>query len=249
MLTFWHSLTFSSRRPPLPSNTTARTITRSRGAISNIFPGATLHAQQPSGSSLYARSPSPQLAVPLPRKHRTSTAPTPSPPAARVLRRPKKSRNFGDGTELDSIEDLAVEREKESKFRVAPTGRGNVGQKKQPATVTTGPTGTIGRRRGAAEATARSVSSASSQGAIGRFRATHDLVSGALLTYSLYRPTATPGSVIETPTTDRVSSYRSGGHHIRNTNVEEEKGYCFWNSDLSGCSEEAYPDQEPRWRG
>jgi hypothetical protein len=41
-----------------------------------------------------------------------------------VLKRPKKRRDYGDGTELDGLEDLRVDREKEAKFRVAETRAG-----------------------------------------------------------------------------------------------------------------------------
>ncbi|KAG8893436.1 hypothetical protein FRC00_010523, partial [Tulasnella sp. 408] len=169
-------------RPSIPSS--SRVVSRSRPSISSVFPGTTLSAT--SGSSPAsatapntARSPSPRSGAPLKKPsysslhQRSVTMPSSSqPPAVRVLRRPKKSRVFGDGSELDGIEDLAVEREKESKYRVTPSGRGNVGQgksAKQPApssssSTTVGPNGTIGRRRGLVEVGLRPGSSVSSQG-------------------------------------------------------------------------------------
>jgi len=49
----------------------------------------------------------------------------PQPAAPKVLRRPKRQRTYGDGTELDAIEDLPTDRDKEGKFRVQPKGYGN----------------------------------------------------------------------------------------------------------------------------
>ncbi|KAG8903951.1 hypothetical protein FRB99_002474 [Tulasnella sp. 403] len=170
-------------KPSMPSSSSSRSITRSRPAISNIFPTVAL----PSNLNP-ARSPSPTTphtrVMSLSRKPSNLTAPTKSsaqrvvtqPPAVKILRRPKKSRIFGDGTELDGIEDLKVEREKESKYRVTPSARGNVTQPRVRATSVAGPvmglgpTGTISRKRGVESANAtlnagpRPTSSASSQG-------------------------------------------------------------------------------------
>ena len=58
----------------------------------------------------------------------TRTARTPSnpqPAAPKVLRRPKRQRMYGDGTELDGIDDLPTDREKEGRYRVQPKGFGN----------------------------------------------------------------------------------------------------------------------------
>lgn len=49
----------------------------------------------------------------------------PQPAAPKVLRRPKRQRTYGDGTELDGIDDLPTDREKEGRFRVQPKGYGN----------------------------------------------------------------------------------------------------------------------------
>jgi hypothetical protein len=43
----------------------------------------------------------------------------------KLLRRPKRHRTYGDGTELDGIEDLPTNREKEVRYRVQPKGFGN----------------------------------------------------------------------------------------------------------------------------
>lgn len=49
----------------------------------------------------------------------------PGVPAAKVLRKPKRQRTYGDGTELDDFEDLPLDREKEGRYRVQPRGYGN----------------------------------------------------------------------------------------------------------------------------
>ncbi|KAG8851846.1 hypothetical protein FRB96_009030 [Tulasnella sp. 330] len=161
------------RRSLAPASSSSRTLARARGAISNIFPAAGPSPTNFSGPlpSPLARSPSPvypatlsRLAPPSQRPSSSSTQVPTSPPPARPIRRPKKVRVFGDGTELDGIEDLTVERDKESKFRVAPSGRGNVGTRpKTSGAVLDGAgsstTATIGRRSGSV-ATAKGPTSA-----------------------------------------------------------------------------------------
>lgn len=56
------------------------------------------------------------------RSHTTSSIPLPVAP--KILRRPKRSRTYGDGTELDGIEDLPIDREREKQYRVVPRGAG-----------------------------------------------------------------------------------------------------------------------------
>ena len=79
-----------------------------------------------------AQSPVPRAISPLPPRSAsnmsTRTARTPSnpqPAAPKVLRRPKRQRMYGDGTELDGIDDLPTDREKEGRYRVQPKGFGN----------------------------------------------------------------------------------------------------------------------------
>ncbi|KAJ7225642.1 hypothetical protein GGX14DRAFT_421505 [Mycena pura] len=126
-------------RPSTPStNPAALRLTmptvlrsKSRPALSAVFNGP----PSASGSqSPLLRSLSPLL--PRPSSH-LSTRPPPAPsparspppavrPAApRVLRRPKRQRLYGDGTELDGFEDLPTDRDKESRYRVQPKGYGN----------------------------------------------------------------------------------------------------------------------------
>lgn len=74
-----------------------------------------------------APSPSFRTSSPLPvRPPSSSSTRLPSSAAsAKVLKRPKRPRVFGDGSELDGIEDLPTDREKESRFRVQPKSYGN----------------------------------------------------------------------------------------------------------------------------
>jgi hypothetical protein len=41
------------------------------------------------------------------------------------MRKPKRAKAYGDGTELDRFEDLPTDRDQESKFRVQAKGYGN----------------------------------------------------------------------------------------------------------------------------
>ncbi len=45
--------------------------------------------------------------------------------APKILRRPKRPKTYGDGTELDSIEDLPTDRDKEVRYRIQPKGFSN----------------------------------------------------------------------------------------------------------------------------
>ena len=42
-----------------------------------------------------------------------------------MLKRPKRQRTYGDGTELDGFEDLPLDRDKEGRYRVQPKAYGN----------------------------------------------------------------------------------------------------------------------------
>jgi len=129
-------------RPCTPAtNTAALRLTmptqsrlRSRPALSQVF------SQTPSQESqVFSPTPSqespPQRAVsPIPPRPssssslRVATVPrsqTQAPIAPKLLRRPKRPRTYGDGTELDHIEDLPTDRDKEVHYRVQPKGYGN----------------------------------------------------------------------------------------------------------------------------
>ena len=128
-------------RPSTPSSTAALRLTmpssirmKSRPTLSSVFPAPSsssaasasavratspLPSRPPSSLSLRSRS---RLALNVPK---AETPPPPSVAPTRVLRKPKRQRTYGDGTELDGIEDLPTDREKEGRFRVAPKGYGN----------------------------------------------------------------------------------------------------------------------------
>ncbi|KAF8634468.1 hypothetical protein AX15_000909 [Amanita polypyramis BW_CC] len=110
-------------RPSTPfSNSTALRLTmpsqsrvKSRPSLSSVF--------SPTSSGVCNTSPIPPRP---PSSHSKHLAPKPStPPAPKVLRRPKRLRTYGDGTELDGFADLPTDREKEIKYRVQPKGYGN----------------------------------------------------------------------------------------------------------------------------
>jgi hypothetical protein len=44
--------------------------------------------------------------------------------APKVLKKPKRQRQYGNGTELDAFDDLLTDRDKESRYRVQPKGYG-----------------------------------------------------------------------------------------------------------------------------
>lgn len=140
-----HALEFivPPTRPSTPSsNPAALRLTmptsmrmKSRPALSSVFPGPspanTLAMAQPqiphrSTSPVPPRPPSTTSL--RSRTSLTQTPPIPSSSAPKLLRRPKRQRTYGDGTELDAFEDLPTDREKEVRFRVQPkaTSRGGV---------------------------------------------------------------------------------------------------------------------------
>ena len=128
-------------RPSTPSsNPTALRLTmptsssrlKVRLPISNVF----LPSPATSEPSPLPRSTSPLPAISRPPSALSSRPPSSKarhsqtqslpavPAAAKVLKRPKRTRTYGDGTELDGIEDLPLDREKEGKYRVQPKGAG-----------------------------------------------------------------------------------------------------------------------------
>ncbi|KAI0067781.1 hypothetical protein BV25DRAFT_862601 [Artomyces pyxidatus] len=98
---------------------------KARPAISSVFPAPTsatsrntspLPPRPPSSLSLRSRQPT---AGP------STAGPSTSSSGPKLLRKPKRIRAYGDGTELDAFDDLPTDRDKESRFRVQPTGYGN----------------------------------------------------------------------------------------------------------------------------
>ncbi|KAG0696047.1 hypothetical protein DFH29DRAFT_242039 [Suillus ampliporus] len=130
-------------RPSTPSsNPAALRLTmptsirmKSRPALSSVFPGpataTTLPAPQPSHratSPIPHRPPSTLSLRSRAVQTQTQTPFIPSTSAPKLLRRPKRQRTYGDGTELDGFDDLPTDRDKEGRFRVQPkaTNRGPV---------------------------------------------------------------------------------------------------------------------------
>ncbi|KAK7064328.1 NRDE-2, necessary for RNA interference-domain-containing protein [Favolaschia claudopus] len=125
-------------RPSTPSSNpaalrltmpTAATRSKSRPALSSVFHGPSSASGSHSPSLFRSMSPLPprplsHLSARLPPQSKP-VSPPPRPAAPRVLRRPKRQRLYGDGTELDAFDDLPTDRDKESRFRVQPKGYGN----------------------------------------------------------------------------------------------------------------------------
>ena len=128
-----HDFKVPPTRPHTPSsNPAALRLTmptqsrlKSRPALSQVFGGSS----EDSKSQINPRAPSP-----LPPRPPSSSSSRPagpsrnttvSPVAPRLLRRPKRLRTYGDGTELDGFEDLPTDRDKEVRYRVQPKGYGN----------------------------------------------------------------------------------------------------------------------------
>ncbi|THH18086.1 hypothetical protein EW146_g2842 [Bondarzewia mesenterica] len=89
-----------------------------RPLISNVFPSS------PSTLQSRPRSPMrPPSASSFRSRLAAGTGLSNSGP--KVLRKPKRQRTYGDGTELDGFDDLPTDRDKESRFRVQPKGYGN----------------------------------------------------------------------------------------------------------------------------
>lgn len=137
--------TSSSRAKPRPSLTSvfpSATISRptSFAAVLKSPPGSVrglkspLSAPATGGNTPPPSSlPSPPPRRPTPAISRSSTltsvaASIPHPPQAKLLKRPKRLRAYGDGTELDAIEDLPTDRDKEGRFRVVPKGYSSGGK-------------------------------------------------------------------------------------------------------------------------
>ncbi|KAG2023088.1 hypothetical protein CC2G_000787 [Coprinopsis cinerea AmutBmut pab1-1] len=133
-----HDFKVPPTRPSTPSSNPialrltmpTQSRTKSRPALSSVFgpppePKTTTRATSPlpprPPSSMSQRAASRASKNPPP-----PSAPTPPPAAApKLLRKPKRIRTYGDGTELDGIDDLPLDQDKEGRFRVQPKGYGN----------------------------------------------------------------------------------------------------------------------------
>ena len=148
-------------RPSTPSSNpaalrltmpTSSSRMKSRTPISNLFP------QAGPASAPLARSTSPLPPARPPSRPPSATSSATSlrlkhspsaslPSAPKVLKKPKRTRTYGDGTELDLFEDLPTDREKEGKYHVQPKGYGNrIPGASYPKPADASATGTIRRK-------------------------------------------------------------------------------------------------------
>ena len=127
-------------RPSTPSSNpaalrltmpTSSSRMKSRTPISNVFPGpvsaplarSTSPLPPPRPPSRPPSAASSAASVTSARSKHTQSASLPNAP--KVLKKPKRTRTYGDGTELDLFDDLPTDREKEGKYRVQPKCYGN----------------------------------------------------------------------------------------------------------------------------
>ncbi|CAE6476486.1 unnamed protein product [Rhizoctonia solani] len=157
-------------RLTMPTSSSRQKI---RPSISNIFPSPVTAAPNDRATS---PQPNPRRTPTSPGRVRTrsgtSNGGTPSSSissmasatAPKVMRKPKRMQAFSDGTELDAFDDLPEDTEKERKYRVQPTGRGNVSASRGEKGGNTVTGGTLGRK--SAATLRRPPSSASSHGSV-----------------------------------------------------------------------------------
>ncbi|KAH6916851.1 hypothetical protein BKA70DRAFT_1417637 [Coprinopsis sp. MPI-PUGE-AT-0042] len=138
-----HDFRVPPTRPSTPSSNPAalrltmptQSRTKSRPALSQVFGGSSsdvskVHATARAISPIPpvpARAPS-SMSLRSQRHSKAAPPPVPTPPpvaAPKLLRKPKRTRTYGDGTELDALDDLPLDVDKESRFRVQPKGYGN----------------------------------------------------------------------------------------------------------------------------
>ncbi|KAG1846883.1 hypothetical protein F4604DRAFT_1816206 [Suillus subluteus] len=82
---------------------------------------ANFNTYEPSHRATSPILPRPPSTISLrSRAAQTQTPLIPSTSAPKLLRRPKRQRTYGDGTELDAFDDLPTDRDKEGRFRVQP---------------------------------------------------------------------------------------------------------------------------------
>ncbi|KDQ12929.1 hypothetical protein BOTBODRAFT_176062 [Botryobasidium botryosum FD-172 SS1] len=110
-----------------PASPAVATHPRALSPIPSSHPHSSSDTRPPSSSSTSTTTPTPTASPFSPFSASGSGTGTGAKPAAvRVLRKPRKARVYGDGTELDWIEDLSVEREKERRFTVDAKDRSGV---------------------------------------------------------------------------------------------------------------------------
>ncbi len=95
---------------------------KARPPISSVFPPSSSSSVTPRASSPIPPRPPSSLSL---RSRSGTSSSNASTSAPKVLKKPKRQRQYGNGTELDAIDDLPTDRDKESRYRVQPKGHGN----------------------------------------------------------------------------------------------------------------------------
>ncbi|KAF8525188.1 hypothetical protein BU17DRAFT_41935 [Hysterangium stoloniferum] len=119
-------------RPSTPSTSTAAlrltmptssSRAKIRPAISSVF--GSIHTKNKDGRASPSSRPSSTASSGSSSNSKSQNTQTATQSAApKILRRPKRARLYGDGTELDGIEDLPTDKEREKRYRVVPRGAG-----------------------------------------------------------------------------------------------------------------------------
>ncbi len=91
-----------------------------RAPISSVFPPSS--SATPRATSPIPPRPPSSLSLRSRSGTGSSSASTSAP---KILKKPKRQRQYGNGTELDAIDDLPTDRDKESRYRIQPKGYGN----------------------------------------------------------------------------------------------------------------------------
>ena len=92
---------------------------KARAPISAVFPPSSSATPRAISPTL----PRPPSSLSLHSRPGTSSS-TASSSAPKVLKKPKRQKLYGDGTELDAFNDLPTDRDKESQYHVQPKGHG-----------------------------------------------------------------------------------------------------------------------------
>jgi len=90
---------------------------KARAPISAVFPPSSSATPRASSPTL----PRPPSSLSLHSRPGTSSS-TASTSAPKVLKKPKRQKLYGDGTELDAFDDLPTDRDKECRYHVQPKG-------------------------------------------------------------------------------------------------------------------------------
>jgi hypothetical protein len=92
---------------------------KTRPSISSVFPPSS--SATPRATSPIPPRPPSSLSLRSRSGTGSSNASTSAP---KVLKKPKRQKQYGNGTELDAFDDLLTDRDKESRYRVQPKGYG-----------------------------------------------------------------------------------------------------------------------------